>query len=79
MVAVGVVKVMHPEQPNVVLYDGPTQLTFYQCVNGDCDRAGIPYQIRESWPTGKPLFDGARKCRCGRLRQAIKNTTERES
>ncbi len=71
---------MHPEQPGVELYDGPTQLTFYQCLNADCPRAGIPYQIREVFPTGVAVFDGARTCgSCGRKRRAIKNSTERES
>lgn len=73
-------KVMHPEKPDVLLYDGPTQLTFYRCVNEDCSRYEIPYQIREQYPDGKPVFEGARTCGgCGRKRRVVKNTTQHES
>lgn len=71
---------MHPEFPTQLLYDGPTQLSYYECRTSGCGREGIAYQIREAYPQGAPVFLGARDCPvCGRYRILIPNTTVRES
>lgn len=71
--------VEHPERPGELLYDGPTQLSFYVCVTEECRLFGQLRQIRESAETGKTVFPEARRCDgphgCGKLRRRVRNTT----
>lgn len=68
-------KIMHPERPGELLYDGPTLLTFYECRTPGCVHERVRRHVREAAATQRPVWPDAPRCVCGNLRARLPDTT----